>query len=154
MLQAVAMILLVVGISEKLLGTWPTVRTFLLSHFAALGAFAIGVAILHWLHFGENVRTLYTLHDVGPSAGYYGCLGGLVIARHFRFRTFTILAIFAFLFLRVAVSLVQMPDSQISLSADIVHLLATSIGMCAGFIASDNGKSASQMQQDDRPSAS
>jgi hypothetical protein len=91
--------------------------------------FAVGIGFLHWMQLGQTISTLYSLHDVGPSAGYYGCLSRAIVASKVPIRRMWTIGLFAVLTVRTLVSFFQMPDSQIRLSADVVHLIAACVGV-------------------------
>ena len=100
-----------------------------LSHLTSVLIFALGVGLLHWMQLGQTISTLYALHDVGPSAGYYGCLSRTILACKIPHKMALFWGLFVILSVRALVSFLQMPDSQISLSADIVHLIALMVGV-------------------------
>lgn len=126
---AVVMIFLAVGWCERTLGSKIVLCTFGLSHLTSVLIFAVGVGMLHWMQLGQTISTLYSLHDVGPSAGYYGCLSRTILASNLRNQKTWIICLFALLGVRTLVSLVQMPSSQITLSADLVHVVSASVGV-------------------------
>jgi hypothetical protein len=74
-----AMIALVLT-SEKLSGSRRAALAFWIPHLGA----SIGGSLLTWLAVQFSKSTLlneiYTLRDVGPSAGYFGCMG-LIVAQ-------------------------------------------------------------------------
>jgi hypothetical protein len=126
---AVAMASIAVGWCEVMLGTKIAVYTFSLSHLISVLVFAVGIGSLHWMQLGQTISTLYSLHDVGPSAGYYGCLSRTIVASKItNWRIWTI-GLFAVLSVRTLFSFFQMPDTQIRLSADLVHLIAAGVGV-------------------------
>lgn len=126
---AIAMILLIVVWSERTLGSLNTFCLFSLSHLTSMFAFAIGVGALQWTYLSQTVSTLYDFHDVGPSAGYYGCLGALLVTSKLTYRQSITVGVLAVLMLRIAISARSMPESHDVLSADIVHLFAMLAGM-------------------------
>ncbi len=126
---AIVMASLAVGWCEFTLGTKVVIWTFSLSHLASVLIFAVGIGFLHWMQLGQTISTLYSLHDVGPSAGYYGCLSRTILAGKIRDRKIWTIGLFAILSVRFLLSFFQMPGSQIRLSADIVHLIAASFGV-------------------------
>ncbi len=126
---AVSMILWVVAWSERTIGSLNSFCIFALSHLTSMLAFAIGVGALQWTYLSQTVSALYDFHDVGPSAGYYGCLGALLVTSKLTYRPAIIAGILALLSLRIILSVRFMPDSHAVLSADIVHLIATLTGM-------------------------
>jgi membrane associated rhomboid family serine protease len=123
------MILLVVSSTERTIGSLNTFSIFSLSHLTSMLAFAIGVGALQWTYLSRTVSTLYDFHDVGPSAGYYGCLGALLVASKWRHKRSIAVGILALLTLRIIISVRTMPESHAALSADIVHLIAILAGI-------------------------
>ncbi len=127
--SALCMILLVVAQSERVFGSIKALILFGLSHLTSMLVFAIGVGIGQWALISPAIATLYDFHDVGPSAGYYGSLGGLLLTWKSKYRSWSILAVIAFLVVRATTSANSMPESHAVLSADIVHLIAVVAGM-------------------------
>ena len=126
---AVTMILLVVAWSESAFGSLTTLCIFASSHLTSMLAFAIGVGALQWTYLSQTLSALYDFHDVGPSAGYYGCLGALLVASKWSYRQWITIGLLVVLILRIAISVKSMPESHAVMSADIVHLFATLVGM-------------------------
>ncbi len=126
---AVTMILLIVTWAERTFGSINTLCIFALSHLTSMLAFAIGVGALQWTSLRQSVLELYDFHDVGPSAGYYGCLGALLAAPQWKYKRSLIVSLLGLLTLRMIVSIRTMPESHALLSADIVHLIAMLAGM-------------------------
>ncbi len=126
---AILMVFLAVGWCELTLGPKTALWTFCLSHVTSVLIFTVSIGVLHWMRVGQTISTLYALHDVGPSAGYYGCLMRTILSVQMQRRKAWALSLFAILSARAAVSLLQMPDSQIGLSSDFVHLIAVSVGV-------------------------
>ncbi|EAQ78500.1 rhomboid family intramembrane serine protease [Blastopirellula marina] len=73
---------------------------------------------------------LHSTQDVGPSAGYYGCLGALLLLDHWPAAAISLVTLF--LLLRVVVNLLLWGASGSSLPADMAHVIAFSLGMAAG----------------------
>ncbi|UUO04326.1 rhomboid family intramembrane serine protease [Blastopirellula sp. J2-11] len=74
---------------------------------------------------------LHITQDVGPSAGYYGCFGAILLLNHWPAAIISLVALF--LLLRVVVNLLLWGASASSLPADIAHMIAFSLGIAAGF---------------------
>ena len=126
---AIVMIFLAVGWCEGTLGSKIAFWTFCFSHLTSVLIFALGVGLLHWMQLGQTISTLYSLHDVGPSAGYYGCLSRTILACKIPYKLTLFGGLLSVLSVRALTSFLLMPDSQISLSADIVHLIAVIVGI-------------------------
>lgn len=75
---------------------------------------------------------LHLTHDVGPSAGYYGCLGAFLLLD--QWAPAVIAAVWLFLLVRVIVRLLFSGENSGALSADIAHLIAFSLGLASGAI--------------------
>jgi hypothetical protein len=119
-----------VGTTEWLFGTRRTFVLFWASHLLTLLIQSLLLAIpLHQL--GAWWGTLLAAqHDVGPSAGYYGCLGA--ICRQFpgKWRRWVIAGVSVSLIARLTISLVRdAGDVELTIAADLAHLIAFPIGL-------------------------
>lgn len=125
---ALVMIALCVGLAEKRVGTWRTVLTFWGIHLMTLliQSLLLAVSARHldvlW------IRLLQIEHDVGPSAGYYGCLG-LVCQKQSEPRRRWLLAIIGGILLSRLIWTALSPHPQTPLAADIAHLIAFPLGV-------------------------
>ena len=129
---SVIVLALSVGAAEKVYGTGPAIALFWGIHLATLLIASFLLAIpLHRLRFFRG-RLLASARDVGPSAGYYGCLGASAIAIPVRWRVIVIGGIAAILVARLIWSVVTIPDRGRAMSADVAHLLAFPIGLLVG----------------------
>lgn len=120
-----AMIALVLA-AEKLTGTRRVALAFWLSHLGA----TIGGSLLSWLAIQFTTSTLlneiYTKRDVGPSAGYFGCMG--LIVAHFP-RPWKYLSGFAILAGLMGGMVVSAHHGAfIDVSAGLAHLVAFPLG--------------------------
>lgn len=127
--QSLAMLAVCVGWCEKRVGTWKTLLAFWGVHLATLLVQSLLLAIpLHRLDLWWG-RLLAIEHDVGPSAGYYGCLG-LVCQKQSPPRRLWLLSIIGgILIARVAWSALGSAPRASSLSADVAHLIAFPLGV-------------------------
>jgi hypothetical protein len=131
--QALGMVALTTGVAEWLAGTRRAALTFWGVHMVTLLTQSLLIAVpLHAL--GSSLGTaLYLAHDVGPSAGSFGCLGlacarlprpwrwaggGLVLAG---LVTVFLLAVFT-------------GQDAVVVSADMAHLLAFPVGWLSSLI--------------------
>lgn len=137
---AVTMISFVVAWAERNLGTSIAICIFALSHLTSMLVFAIGVGALQSTSVRQSVSALYDFHDVGPSAGYYGCLGAVLVAAHLTYKRVVAVGLIAFLMLRIFISAKFASQSHALLSADLVHLLAALVGMSLGTIFARFGR--------------
>jgi len=126
--QAMGMIVLAVGAAEWLTGTKRTAVTFWGIHLTTLLSESLLIALpLHLL--GNTTGTALILaRDVGPSAGYFGCLG---LAAHRLSRPWSWLSGTA-VFIALIIALFQTPrvgqDTAVKLAADLAHLIAFPLG--------------------------
>lgn len=74
---------------------------------------------------------LHLTHDVGPSAGYYGCLGAFLWLDQWSWLAIALVSLF--LLVRAFVSVLFSGENSGALSADIAHLIAFSLGLASGF---------------------
>ena len=110
---SLAMLTLGSGIVEYVFGTGRAWLTFFAVHVATLAVVAVAVAMpLAWLDTARG-ELLMTARDVGPSAGYYGCLG---------------LAVLLVLAARLSWSTVLLPEQGRLMSADLAHVVAFGLG--------------------------
>ena len=135
--SSLAMLGFAVGMVESMVGTAQTIKLFLSAHIVVLLMLSI-LIVLPACHIGVDAgRVLAGTYDVGPSAGYYGCLGG-VIALRFKQKQSILLAVgIVVLAARLSFSAAQFADNPSVVSADIAHLIALPLGWLAthwGFI--------------------
>jgi hypothetical protein len=126
---SLAMIGLCVGLAEKRVGTWRTVLTFWGIHLATLLIQSLLLAISARELDVLWIKLLQAEHDVGPSAGYYGCLG-LVCQKQSEPRRLRLLAIIGGILLaRLIWSALSPHTGRSSRAADIAHLIAFPLGV-------------------------
>ncbi len=125
------MLALSVGAAESVYGSSTALALFWGCHLTTLLAASLLLAIpLHQMNYYPGT-VLVTASDVGPSAGYYGCLAAACVALKGKKRNFAVLAILALLGLRLVRSLVQLPEQGHLLSADLAHVIAFTLGASA-----------------------
>jgi hypothetical protein len=126
--EAVLMVLFVVGLAEWMTGWKRTAATFWVVHLLVLVLSSIFIALLSRQFHLSEVNVSETARDVGPSAGYFACLG-LVSSKLKRPWD---LASGAGLFVAFLIAIFLPPgageDPQIKFSADIAHLMAFPLG--------------------------
>lgn len=128
---SLGMLAVCVGLSEKRAGSWQTLLTFWGVHLATLLVAALVLAIpLHHLNVLWG-KLLAAEHDVGPSAGYYGCLGLVCQKQPARRQTLLIAMIGGILIVRLVFTAVA-PHPNSPLGADIAHLIAFPLGILFG----------------------
>ena len=133
--QAVGMVALAVGAAEWLAGTKRTVATFWGVHLVTL---LIESLLIAWpLHqWGTSLgATLVVARDVGPSAGYFGCLG-LTGACFPKKRWGQVAGLFVFSSL--VWTILQPPcagqNDAVKLFADLAHLIAFPLGWLSSYV--------------------
>ena len=90
---------------------------------------AVGIALpLAWLETHRGALLLSVL-DVGPSAGYYGCLGVAIAGLQTKRRTALTVVIVVVLTARLTWSTMHLPDEGRMMSADLAHLVAFPMGL-------------------------
>ncbi|TWT34389.1 hypothetical protein Enr8_17970 [Blastopirellula retiformator] len=121
---------LLVGVLEWNFGTWPAVVLFFAIH--ALTLVIEAVVIVAPLRYFQHPlgETLHGTHDVGPSAGYYGCFGGWLSMSGDSMTLIGIVALY--LSLRVLFSLFFAAKDTGDLPADTAHLVAFALGLALG----------------------
>jgi len=127
--QSVLMICIAVGMCEWRFGSCTTAWIFFTSHLIVTVGLALFI-MLPWHLAGASWATvLSTERDVGPSAGYYGCLGAVFAHRNSSVRTCLMVAIAAVLIGRLALSVPSMHLHPATVSADLSHLAAFPFGL-------------------------
>lgn len=127
----VALVILVLGVgwAERMYGSWRTALVFWGVHFVTL--LTVSLAIAFPLHFLDVAHGSFLVHtrDVGPSAGYYGCLGLACTTLPRRVRAAVIAAVTLVLVARLVWSWGGVLTPKSTLSADAAHLLAFPLGV-------------------------
>ncbi len=126
---SLAMLAFAVGYAEWNFGTLRSVVTFFGVHLMALILLFVIVLFANQIFTIESGRRLWEVRDVGPSAGYYGCLGMAIAGLRRPVRGPLIALILAVLLSRAGYSFAYLPEKGRMLSADLTHLIAISLGM-------------------------
>lgn len=130
--RSFAMLAACLGWAEWRLGTWRTAIAFWGVHLATLLLESFALAIpFHRLNVWWG-KLLATELDVGPSAGYYGCLGMAVCSLAPGRRRWLGLAVLGILIARLIWTILSGPGRHGPLSADVAHLIAFPLGIAAG----------------------
>ncbi|MCC9607983.1 rhomboid family intramembrane serine protease [Blastopirellula sp. JC732] len=121
-----------VGRLEWIYGATRTAVFFFAIHVATL--LIESAAIIAPLRFFRHPlgNALHLTHDVGPSAGYYGCFGAVLSLSGFSAPFIGIVALY--LALRIVRSLFFVGKNEPDLSADIAHLIAFTLGLAWGSV--------------------
>jgi hypothetical protein len=127
-----AMISLVLT-AEWLSGSRRTALAFWIPHLGA----SIGGSLLTWLavQFYQSplLNEIYTARDVGPSAGYFGCMGLIVSQLPRPWKHLVGLAIMAGLIGGMVIS--AQNGAAIDVAAGMAHLLAFPLGWSISYIS-------------------
>jgi hypothetical protein len=130
---ALAMLACSVGLAEWLAGTPRTLLTFISVHIITLviEAFLIGLA---QPFNNQQALALFWVRDVGPSAGYFGCLGLACASLPHPWRWLS--AGMILLILTTSLFLPASPGESVlvKISADIAHVLAFPLGFALTWI--------------------
>ncbi|MEZ5064909.1 MAG: hypothetical protein R3B81_09240 [bacterium] len=129
--QTAVMLALCVGICEWRYGPRKTMAVFFGVHLvvAAVTTFLLAYPLAH---FGsERGALLVRATDVGPSAGYYGCLGFALFAGRPTIRPRAITVVLLLLALRFLWTFTRVPDHGAGIAADAAHLCAFPLGVLA-----------------------
>ncbi len=118
-----------VGWVELRFGSRLAMLTFFGVHLATLLLIAIGIALPLAALGTHHGRLLLQVRDVGPSAGYYGCLGVAVAGLAAKRRNWCVALNLVALLLRLYWSATQLPEEGRMLSADLAHLIAFPLGV-------------------------
>ncbi|MDB4664654.1 rhomboid family intramembrane serine protease [bacterium] len=121
-----------VGLTERCYGTPATIKLFLTSHLLVLITISVTVLVLATNVSSPSILALAKGRDIGPSAGYYGCLGAILMSSQSLGKRLCILCVLSILLVRLTISTAGLPEDASVVSADIAHLLALPLG---GFLA-------------------
>ena len=117
-----------VGWAELQFGFWKTLLVFVGIHLTTLLIMFGGIALALSLIESHRGHLLWYARDVGPSAGYYGCLGLAITSLSPQIRTVALVTIISILAIRLGWSAYHLPEEGRVLSADIAHLIAFPLG--------------------------
>jgi hypothetical protein len=114
------------------------IGSFLLSHvFTLLIQSGILLLLHEWIDQEWSLRWNQTI-DIGPSAGYYGCLGVAILGWQHPRRGWIALTIWGVLLLRGILTLLIVHDLHIQ--SDMAHAIAFPVGLTIGTLASFRSK--------------
>ncbi len=125
---SIAMLTLCVGMTERLCGSFAAMKLFLSCHVSVLTTMSVVIVLLASIDSSPSLLALANGHDVGPSAGYYGCLGAILVLLPSLSGRPIFLCVFAVLLIRLIISVGHLPEDATSVSADLAHLLALPLG--------------------------
>lgn len=131
---ALIMILFCVGTLERQAGSWIAIASFLIVHLLTLLIQSSILLIVHaWVDQEWSLRWSIT-PDVGPSAGYYGCLGVVIARWQSPARRWMALTILGILLIRWIVTSLIFDDSHFQ--SDMAHAIAFPVGLAIGILFS------------------
>ena len=126
---ALAMTMFCVGWLELQRGWEVALAVFFASHI--LSAMFEGV-ILSQVLFWSGIPQIpwhLALHEVGPSAGYYGCLGTCIFLLPKTVRGWSVLVIFGWLTVRLLIGMSYSTLEGTHIRSDLAHLVAFGFGI-------------------------
>ncbi len=125
---SLSMLVFSVGWLEITKGPVVAAMTFVGVHLATLMIMSIGIALSTALRETHRGNLLWYVTDVGPSAGYYGCLGAALVNLGPNFQLPVFAAICLVLAARCGWSSYHLPENGQVMSADIAHAIAFPLG--------------------------
>ncbi|KAF0208086.1 MAG: hypothetical protein FD171_1243 [Actinobacteria bacterium] len=133
---ALLAVLAFVGSAEWLRGSLRTALTFWGVHLATLLIESFLVALPLHLSGDPLGTALVAARDVGPSAGYFGCLGLVLVSLPVtkRVRLALLGATFSALVLALIIPLGALVEEVRELSANIAHMIALPLGALSSII--------------------
>jgi len=129
--SSIVMFASAVGYVEWTFGPLRAMATFFAVHLTTLAVMTLGVLVTSAISETHRGNLLWHVQDVGPSAGYYGCLGVAIVALAPPMRWPLVTAIVVVLCLRTTWSFIHLPEDGRVLSADIAHLIAFPLGIAS-----------------------
>jgi hypothetical protein len=140
---ALACTALFVGAAEHYTGTLATLLTFWGAHFAT---FALMLLLTLSLSAAGSrlALLLYATRDVGPSAGYVGCLGLALVTSGRAWRWWAIGFVAAALGATLVLALPELRSQPREVSAALAHLTALAVGVAIGVIRDLRSREASR----------
>jgi hypothetical protein len=130
--RSLTMLALCLGLAEYRCGTWRTMLAFWGVHLATLALVSLLLAFPLKDFDAVWRKLLAAEHDVGPSAGYYGCLGFVCQKWPGKQRTWLYAIIGGVLVARLVWGALSPRIPHAPLGADIAHLLAFPMGIALG----------------------
>ena len=133
---AIGMLAFSVGLAEWLAGTKKTLLTFIGVHLLTLVIEALLIGLAPSFNNGQALA-LFWVRDVGPSAGYFGCLGLACASLTQPWRWLSAGFVIAFLIGAIILSILSNSGNATdltSLSANIAHLMAFPLGFGSGSV--------------------
>jgi hypothetical protein len=124
---ALAMLACSVGLAEWLAGTRRALFTFIGVHLITLVIVALLISLAQPFN-NQQALALFGVRDVGPSAGYFGCLGLACASLPPPWRWLSSGIVMAFLLMAIFLPASSSEIVLVKLLADLAHLLAFPLG--------------------------
>ncbi len=126
---SIMMLALCVGFAEWNFRTRRTMIVFFAVHILALITICVGLMAM--CHSGQFAfaKLLVDARDVGPSAGYYGCLGFAAVMLDRRWRYCFVTGMLILMLARIGVSALGIHEQPHLVIGDVAHLIAFPLGM-------------------------
>jgi hypothetical protein len=131
---ALGMVAFTSGVAEWKAGTLRTALTFWGIHLITL----VVEALIFSMQLGEpgltQARALFYSRDIGPSAGYMGCLGLITTFLPKPWRWLVFGAILVYLVVALALPAGTGASQAIKLTDDLAHLIAYPLGFASAYL--------------------
>ena len=129
--MALTLTALFVGAAEYFTDSGMAALVFWGAHFAT---FAVTGLVTLALGAAESRlgELLFVTRDVGPSAGYVGCLGLALVCSGWKYRWWMIGLVAVALSVALVLSLPELRTNPRDVSADIAHAVALAVGVGSG----------------------
>lgn len=123
-----------VGWMEWSCGTRRAMLAFFCIHLLTLLIMSLGISLPLAAIESLHGKLLYSVRDVGPSAGYYGCLGFAVADMKSGKKRLIAISILLLLLARGTYSGLHLPQQGHGLAADVAHLIAFPLGILGAVV--------------------
>lgn len=131
--MAAILLMALLGATEALWGSRRVAALFVGSHLlTVLAVLALAAALMAG---GVSLGSLlYGVRDVGPSAGYVGCLGALLLALPPRWRRWALALAAGSLLFALGQTLAAPVEEAVEISAAVTHVFALVFGVIIGLV--------------------
>jgi membrane associated rhomboid family serine protease len=137
---SVLMLAICVGWAEWSHGTLRTIFAFLAAHIITLLAISVGLVLLTGSGQFAFAEILIDARDVGPSAGYYGCLGLATGSLKSGWRWVLLAMILFSLLARMIYSAGGITDHPHLVIGDVAHMIAYPVGLLLAKIGKNRSR--------------
>ena len=132
--EAILMVAVVVGVAEWITGWKRTVATFWGVHLLALVLLALIISLTEHQLRNLGFEADLLARDVGPSAGYFACLGLVSAQMKCPWNLVSGVALFAVFVIALFLPAAAGESAQLKFSADLAHMLAFPLGWLSSSI--------------------